>query len=804
MATEDPGNVAGLEDTLSLAHSRPKELQPERQQRIGPYRLLQLIGEGGMGEVWVAEQLEPVRRRVAVKVIKAGMDTKQVIARFEAERQALALMDHGAIAKVLDGGATAEGRPYFVMEYVAGVPITEHCDSHKLSTEERLRLLIEVCEGVQHAHQKAIIHRDLKPSNILVSLVDGHGQPKIIDFGIAKATGYRLTEKTLFTELGAVIGTPEYMSPEQADLTGQDVDTRTDVYSLGVILYQLLTGGLPFGSKELRSSSYEELRRKLREVEPPRPSARLSTTDPEAVEAARNRDTDPGGLQRELEGDLDAITMKALEKDRARRYGTPSELAADIERYLHHEPVLAQTPSRAYRFRKYARRHRALLTSLAAVVASLTVGVVATTFGFFEARRARAEAVRQQALAEARLRSAQQYADKLFFEIAPEIAELPGATAVRTKLGTAGSKLVESLAIGAQDDPQLRWQTARINLGLSKLQGWDYGGGSLRDYTAAIRSGERAQELLRSLPPDFPTRKEHNDAEFRGHDYLQGALDRSGRFDEALQHLDRMDELARSTQSETDRLEMAGIARARRANVLWKKGNREEAVAMWRDGVREFDSEAPDPAHATVVQLHRRSVSHSILGGHLLEIGDLDSAISHLRFALQLDQLKLKKAPHVNRYARDLADDTLRLGLALLHQGHFAEGERLLQEGVERFAVMASGDPANALIQRSYFNSLDRAADHLFTAAQEKRLPTDQRRRFLRSAIRYWEQCRERTPAAVSGQSQAGIELAEGTPSAKGSEEKMDRSAAGSSPEDCGGEQPHAAHALLVSLGSAK
>ena len=246
MPTEDRGNVAGLEDTLSLAaDSRPKEPVPANQQRIGPYRLLQLIGEGGMGEVWVAEQLEPVRRRVALKVIKAGMDTKQVVARFEAERQALALMDHRAIAKVLDGGATPEGRPYFVMEYVAGVPITEHCDRHRLSTEDRLRLLMEVCEGVQHAHQKAIIHRDLKPSNILVSLVDGHAQPKIIDFGIAKATAQRLTEKTLFTEVGSVIGTPEYMSPEQADLTGQDIDTRTDVYSLGVILYQLLTGELP-------------------------------------------------------------------------------------------------------------------------------------------------------------------------------------------------------------------------------------------------------------------------------------------------------------------------------------------------------------------------------------------------------------------------------------------------------------------------------------------------------------------------------------------------------------------------------
>jgi eukaryotic-like serine/threonine-protein kinase len=361
MASESDPAATGIEDTLALpskGDSKEDAPDPARSRRIGPYRLVQLIGEGGMGEVWLSEQVEPVRRRVAVKVIKPGMDTKQVVARFESERQALALMDHPAIAKVFDGGSTPEGRPYFVMEYVAGVPITEHCDTHRLSTRERLELFIEVCEGVQHAHQKAIIHRDLKPSNILVSLVDGRAQPKIIDFGIAKATGQRLTEKTLFTEVGAIIGTPEYMSPEQADLTGQDVDTRTDVYSLGVILYQLLTGELPFGSKELRSSSYEELRRKLKEVEPPRPSTRLITLGDAAADAAEKRRTDTGELHRQLEGDLDAITMKALEKERARRYGTPTELVADIRRHLRNEPVLARPQSRGYRLQKYVRRHR--------------------------------------------------------------------------------------------------------------------------------------------------------------------------------------------------------------------------------------------------------------------------------------------------------------------------------------------------------------------------------------------------------------------------------------------------------------
>ena len=384
MPREPEPESPALEDTLAVPPRIGPDAAPEPSAEgwVGPYRLLEVIGEGGMGEVWLAEQLEP-RRMVALKLIKAGMDTKQVVARFDSERQALALMDHPAIAKVFDGGSTSEGRPYFVMEYVPGIPIHQHCDVHRLSTAARLELFIEVCEGVQHAHQKAIIHRDLKPSNILVSVVDGRAQVKIIDFGIAKATGSRLTDKTLFTELGAFIGTPEYMSPEQADVS-QDIDTRTDVYSLGVVLYQLLTGDLPFGSGDLRSSSLEELLRKLKEVEPPRPSTRLSTLGDAAGEAARNRKTDPGALRHQLAGDLDAITMKALEKERNRRYPTPNEFALDIGRYLRHEAVVARAPSLAYRARKYLRRHR--------LGVGLAAGLGALLFAFaismaFQARR---------------------------------------------------------------------------------------------------------------------------------------------------------------------------------------------------------------------------------------------------------------------------------------------------------------------------------------------------------------------------------------------------------------------------------
>jgi non-specific serine/threonine protein kinase/serine/threonine-protein kinase len=321
---------------------------------IGPYRLLEIIGQGGMGEVWLAEQKQPVRRRVALKLIKAGMDTREVVTRFESERQALALMDHPAIAKVFDAGSTPQGRPYFVMEYVAGMPITDYCDKHKLTTRDRLALFIHVCEGVQHAHQKAIIHRDLKPSNILVSEVDGNPVPKIIDFGVAKATAQRLTAETMFTHLGSIVGTPEYMSPEQAGSVGEDIDTRTDVYSLGVVLYELLVGALPLDFHNLR---FDEVLHKVRDEDASKPSTKLRTLGEQSTTAARNRSTEPRTLARLLRGDLDAITLKALEKERARRYGSPSDLAADIKRHLRNEAVVAHPPGLVYRTGKYIRRH---------------------------------------------------------------------------------------------------------------------------------------------------------------------------------------------------------------------------------------------------------------------------------------------------------------------------------------------------------------------------------------------------------------------------------------------------------------
>jgi serine/threonine protein kinase len=367
--TVDAEAASGTPTVESLDAEQPNELL------AGRYKLLESIGEGGMGTVWMAQQTEPVKRLVAVKLIKPGMDSKQVLARFEAERQALALMDHPNIARVLDAGTTAAGRPFFVMELVKGVPLTKYCDEHRLTPRDRLELFVPVCQAIQHAHQKGIIHRDVKPSNVLVCLYDGKAVPKVIDFGIAKAMGEQLTEKTLVTGFGNVVGTLEYMSPEQAELNQLDIDTRSDIYSLGVLLYELLTGTTPLEKKRLKAGAMLEVLRVIREEESPRPSTRLSTMD-ELPSVAANRGLEPKKLTGLVRGELDWIVMKALEKERNRRYETASAFAADVQRYLHDEPVQACPPSAWYRFGKFARRHKTALTMAAVVTAALMTALI--------------------------------------------------------------------------------------------------------------------------------------------------------------------------------------------------------------------------------------------------------------------------------------------------------------------------------------------------------------------------------------------------------------------------------------------
>jgi eukaryotic-like serine/threonine-protein kinase len=370
---------------------------------IGPYKLVQAIGAGGMGMVYLAEQTHPVRRSVALKIIKQGMDTDQVIARFEAERQALALMDHPNIAKVLDAGTTDSGRPYFVMELVKGVPITKYCDSNRLTVRERLELFVPVCQAIQHAHQKGIIHRDIKPSNVLVALYDAKPIPKVIDFGVAKATGQHLTEQTMFTQIGAVVGTLEYMSPEQAESTALDIDTRSDIYSLGALLYELLTGSTPLASADMRQAAYLEMLRKIREDEPPAPSKRVGESSGALQTTSQQRKTEPGKLPKMLQGELDWIVMKALEKDRTRRYETANGFARDIERYLEGDPVEAGPPSATYRLKKFASKNKVLIGTVSAFAALLVLGVVVSTWQAVRATRAEraAKAERDRADTEA-------------------------------------------------------------------------------------------------------------------------------------------------------------------------------------------------------------------------------------------------------------------------------------------------------------------------------------------------------------------------------------------------------------------
>ncbi len=702
--------------------------------RIGAYTLLSVVGEGGFGVVYAAEQHEPLHRRVALKVIKLGMDTRQVIARFDQERQALALMDHPGIAKVFDAGSTAAGRPYFVMEFIQGVPITEYCDAARLPIPDRLELFVQVCQAVQHAHQKGIIHRDLKPSNVLVALQDGKPAPKIIDFGVAKATAARLTEKTVFTEERHFLGTPEDLSPEQADLAGVDIDTRSDVYSLGVLLYELLTGATIFDPKRLRSAAFGEMQRIIREVDPPKPSTRLSTLENLASVAAC-RQTEPKRLGALVRHDLDWIVMRCLEKDRSRRYESASGLAADLHRHLHGEAVAAAPPSAMYRTAKFVRRHRVGVVAIAALALTLVGGVIATTWQAVRAMRAESRAVASAS----KSRQIAAFIQQMLSGVDPAFAQGKDTVLLRRILDGTATRIETELA----GQPEVE-AAVRNTIGATYQ--------ALGEYTPAQRHLETALEARRRVLGDNhpETLESINNMgvllEAQGklaeaEPYYRGALEGRRRVlsDDHADTLQSISNLGAILQlqgkfAEAEPYYREALDGRRRvlgadhadtlesiSNMgffLQTQGKLAEAEPYWRQALeglrRVLGDDHPDTLTST-----------SNMGGLLQSQGKLAEAELYNRAALEGRQ----------RVLGDDHQDTLssisNMGFCLQAQGKLAEAEPLYRAALEGRRRVLGDDHPDTLLSLNNMGALLRDGGRLDEAESNGREAVERARRAL-------------------------------------------------------------------------
>jgi serine/threonine protein kinase len=704
-AHENPGSF--LAEPPPLPAATQDEPAGERPGSVvGPYKLVEEIGEGGMGTVWLAQQTEPVKRLVALKVIKPGMDSRQVIARFEAERQALAIMDHPNIAKVHDGGATPSGRPYFVMELVKGVPLTKYCDEHRLTPRERLELFIPVCQAIQHAHQKGIIHRDIKPSNVLVALYDGKPVPKVIDFGVAKATGQQLTEHTLVTGFGAVVGTLEYMSPEQAELNQLDIDTRSDIYSLGVLLYELLTGTTPLDKKRLKEAALLEVLRAIREEEPPRPSTRLSTTD-ELPSVAANRAMEPRKLSGLVRGELDWIVMKCLEKDRGRRYETASGLAQDIQRYLADEPVQAGPPSAWYRFRKFARRHKGRLAvagllsmALVTVIAVLAVSNVRINQEIDEKDKAFQEASdnektarEQEQKAKHNLRKAMRTVDQLLTRVAADrLAGLPHMEPLKQALLEDALTFYLGFLEENRSDPAVALETGLAYNRAGAIQD------QLGQYDKAKQSYQRGIALFEELAAKFPDVPRYRRELARGN-HLKGLLLQHiglpGDAEKAYRRAQGLLEQLVAEKSKEPAADRENLARShgQLGNVFQMVGRLPEAETAFRRALALSEQLAADFPKNTD---HRNGVAGSYLsmGVILGETNRFVDAEKYLRKNLEIRQQIASELPGQRDYDTKVADAHRALATLLMDVGRFEEAEQESRKALELLQKLVDDFPS--------------------------------------------------------------------------------------------------------------
>jgi eukaryotic-like serine/threonine-protein kinase len=712
------------------------------------FELIRKLGEGGMGQVWLAEQTAPVRRPVALKLIKAGMYDESVVKRFRAERQSLAIMDHPAIAKVFDAGTTPQGQPYFVMEYVPGLPLTEYCDQKKLKIADRLELFIQACEGVQHAHQKAVIHRDLKPANILVVELDGKPVPRIIDFGLAKATTPQLDGETFFTQVGHLVGTPGYMSPEQADPDAKDIDTRTDVYSLGAVLYVLLAGSQPFDTKPGEKLPLHELLRKLREEEPPSPSARVSGDRETSSATAQARSTEPQQLASLLRGDLDWITMKALEKDRARRYGTPSELAADIRRYLNHEAVSARPASTGYRLRKYIRRHQALVAGVAAVFLVLVAGVAVSTIEAIRARQARQAALRDRDLAQRRFDDVHKLAREVIFNLQNQLAAIPGTTQVRKDLVAVAINYLDALAKDATADQSLQAELAVAYLRIGDIQGspqWQ----NLGDLPAAQASYTKAERLARELVAQQPSGRAKGllsevlvaqaDADMHANQPEKGAP-------KAMEALTLARERAQSDPANKEAQFQLGHALNNAARFSEMKDSiryLEEEASVF-EGMRAHDPDNLDwPRNA--------ALAHKYIAGKLLSSNDPDGAFEHLKRAEELDESSVRAVPNNPEYRMDLSIDLSQWGEYYEQKKDMAKAIQYTRASLSIRRELVSADPKNARAEDRLGYILTRLGDLQLNVSPREALATYREARSIAEKLQTESLRAERLANSISG-----------------------------------------------------